>query len=282
MNEGKRTLNVSELCRRSKMSRQNYYKMRKQRASEEVDLEIITELVHDLRAVEPRIGSKRLYIRLEQKFKELDLKMGRDRFHAALKTLNLLVPKLPKAPRTTNSRHNLPIFLNGIKDLEITKKNQVWVSDLTYLRLDGAEPSFSYLALIMDRYSRKIIGYHCGPSLGAETCIKALEMALAAEKGARPIHHSDRGSQYCSHAYVNILKAYLLGISMTEVNHCYENAHAERVIGALKQEFGLGATFKSQGQLDKAVAQAITIYNNVRLHTSLGYQTPASVHNQAS
>ena len=101
-------------------------------------------------------------------------------------------------------------------------------------------------------------------------------------KGRFPIHHSDRGSQYCCHDYVNRLKGRGFSVSMTEENHCYENAYAERVIGILKQEYGLGMTFRSVAQATKAAKQGVWLYNNRRPHTSLKYLTPAQAHSQSA
>ena len=140
-----------------------------------------------------------------------------------------------------------------------------------------------YLSLITDMYSRKIVGYHLGKSLDTKETLKALEMALRNKpKGARPIHHSDRGCQYCSHDYVEALKKGGLIISMTEENHCSENALAERVNGILKQEYGLGCRFNSTNHMHKAVKQAVWLYNTKRPHSSLGLETPEHIHRMAA
>jgi len=169
--------------------------------------------------------------------------------------------------------------LNLVKDRTATKANEVWVSDITYLR---SEEGFLYLALLTDSHSRKIVGYHCADTLEAVGCIRALEMALSSlPKGAKPIHHSDRGCQYCCHDYVMRLNQHGLSISMTETNHSAENAQAERVNGILKNEYALGVPFRTKEQARCAVDQAVLIYNTRRPHTSLGYQIPAVVHSLA-
>ena len=258
------------------MTRSNFYKKRKKRKAREVDEGLILHLVKQERKIQHRLGVRKLHLTLSSDFHEAEISMGRDRLFALLRREDLLVPPLPKTPHTTNSKHALPIFHNEVRGLTPEKPHEIWVSDLTYLR---TENDFSYLALIMDRHSRKIIGYHCGQTLEAVTCLQALEQALSGlPEGRKPIHHSDRGSQYCCHKYVKRLQSKGFIISMTEINHCYENAHAERVIGILKQEYGLGMRFKSHKQLCKAVEQAIDIYNNRRLHTSLGYRTPSQAH----
>jgi len=245
-----------------------------------VDEGLIVSLVKQERYQQPRMGGRKLYHVLKGKMGESGIKIGRDRFFCMLRRQGLTVPRLPRTPRTTQSRHALPVFNNLTVDTEVTQPDQVWVSDLTYLR---TEEGFDYLAIIMDRYSRKIVGYHCGDTLETISCLQALEKALKnLSPGAAPIHHSDRGSQYCSHAYVERLWKNGFQVSMTQENHCYENAHAERVIGILKQEYGLRMTYRSREQVRKAVDQAIRLYNNRRPHTSLNYKTPAMVHGQAA
>jgi len=165
-------------------------------------------------------------------------------------------------------------------ELEPTSPNQIWVSDITYVRL---ESSFVYLSLITDLHSRKIVGHYCSDSLESLGCVEALDRALADLPADRyPIHHSDRGCQYCCHEYIDRLIARGLPVSMTEDNHCYENATAERVNGILKQEYGLHMTFRNIEQARRAIAQAVCMYNNRRPHMSLQYRTPAEVHAQVA
>ena len=187
------------------------------------------------------------------------------------------MPPLPaQQPRTTRSRPNLPVFRNLVAERFVAMPNEVWVSDLSYLR---TREGFLYLSLITDKYSRQIVGWHVAESLEALGCVQALEMALAVlPKAARPIHHSDRGCQYCSHEYVERLERRGLPVSMTESNHCAENALAERMNGILKQEYGLGQEFVSKAQGRAAVRQAVWLYSTQRPHSALGYRTPAEVH----
>jgi len=192
----------------------------------------------------------------------------------------MLVQPLPKSPRTTNSRHSLPVFRNLISKLETTGPNQIWVSDVTYIR---TWEGYEYLTLIMDLHSHKIVGYHCGDSLDAEASLKALDQAMADLPDDRyPIHHSDRGSQYCSHKYVGCLQERSLPVSMTELNHCAENSVAERLNGILKQEYGLGRPFPNRQLARRAVDEAVWLYNNRRPHNSLQNRKPSEVHGQAA
>jgi len=172
------------------------------------------------------------------------------------------------------------VFRNSIKDQKLTGINQVWVSDITYIRT-GQE--FAYLSLITDMYSRKIVGYHLAQTLEAQDTLKALDQALLElPEEASPIHHSDRGSQYCSHEYVQRLQRRGLSISMTEENHCAENSLAERVNGILKQEYYLKHEFRTLEQARQGVDEAIYLYNNRRPHRSLKLRTPDQVHGTAA
>jgi transposase InsO family protein len=259
------------------MSRQNYYARRRVRQAQAVDAGLITELVQAQRRVQPRLGTRKLRVVLQADLAKAGVKVGRDRFFAVLRRGGLLLAPLPREyPRTTNSYHCLPVFKNLIKDQAVTRPNEVWVSDLTYLR---TAESFLYLALVTDKYSRKIVGYHCGDTLEAVGCVRALEMALQdLPAGAHPIHHSDQGSQYCCHEYIAALGLRGLKISMTESNHCAENALAERMNGILKQEYGMGRKFATKAQARPAVDQGIWLYNTRRPHTALAYRMPAEVH----
>jgi transposase InsO family protein len=259
------------------MSRQNYYAQRRRRQRQQVDGDLVERLVQRERFVQPRLGGRKLHHVLKKELAEAGVELGRDRFFKILSERDLLVePKAAVFPCTTHSRHNLPVFTNQIKELELTGANQVWVSDLTYLR---TAEGFMYLALITDKWSRKIVGHHCGDSLEAEGCLKALELALEKlPERARPIHHSDRGSQYCCHLYVDRLREHQLGVSMTEQDHCAENAMAERVNGILKQEYGLGVEFRTKTDALGAAAQGIWLYNTRRPHTALDYRIPDQVH----
>lgn len=273
-------LSVSVLCVKAGMTRQNFYKSREARQRKQVDEQLIKTLVEAERCVQPRIGGLKLHGLLRPELDAAGVSIGRDRFFDVLRNQGLLLEALPKAPRTTNSRHNLPVFGNLVKDMGVTGPHQVWVSDITYIRTQEA---FMYLSLITDMHSRKIVGYHLGRTLEAGETLKALEMALSQlPEGARPVHHSDRGSQYCSHEYVKRLQAHGLPISMTEENHCAENALAERMNGILKQEYYLKDAFRSGRQARKAVDEAVNLYNTRRPHRSLKLRTPEQVHRAAA
>jgi transposase InsO family protein len=262
------------------MSRQNYYARRRQRQRRQVDGELVAGLVRRERRLQPRLGTRKLYHVLQPELQQAGVRIGRDRMFAELRQRDLLLEPVAAAyPRTTQSYHHLPVFRNLVKDLEVHAPNEVWVSDLTYLRTGEG---FLYLALITDKYSRKIVGWNVGDNLEAAGCTRALERALAdLPPERRPIHHSDQGSQYCCHEYVRRLGERGLPVSMTEANHCAENALAERMNGILKQEYGLGSEFGSKRLAQAAVRQSIELYNTRRPHGALGHRFPAQVHQAA-
>ena len=268
---------MRSVCGRVKMSRQNYYARRRQRQRRRVDGDWVAQLVRKERQLQPRIGTRKLQALLKEELAEGGVKLGRDRMFEELRARDLLVKRRRgDYPQTTCSGHDLPVFPNLIGALEVSGPNQVWVGDLTYLR---TREGFMYLSLLTDKASRKIVGYHCGESLETVGCLEALEMALSdLPAGRRPIHHSDRGTQYCSRAYVSRLQERGLTVSMTEKHHAAENALAERVNGILKMENALGLEFATKEQARRSAAEAVYLYNTRRPHTALGYRMPVEVH----
>jgi putative transposase len=262
------------------MSRQNYYATRKRRFKQEVNKKFIVNLANTERRLQPRLGGRKLYFLLKKQFDKNGVAIGRDRFFNVLRENKMLVEKKKKKPRTTNSRHCLPVFHNLIQDMKITAPNQVWCSDLTYI---STQEGFMYASLITDMHSRKIVGAYIGDSLESFGCITALEKALKdLPVDKKPIHHSDRGTQYCCHEYINRLLDNGLKVSMTEINHCYENAMAERINGILKDEYELDHVFSLKKQAVKVFYEAVEIYNYKRPHLSLDYQFPGQVHSKAA
>jgi len=215
---------------------------------------------------------RKLIKSLDDDFTKVNLKVGRDTLFKVLREHKMLTLRKKYSARTTNSHHRFYKYNNIIKGIEVTKSNQVWVSDITYIR---TVKGFCYLALITDMYSRKIVGYDLSDSLELNGCVRALNKAIYQAKDIKQlIHHSDKGIQYCSNVYTQILKRKKINISMTEENHCYENAMAERVNGILKDEFYLDQTFANVAQAKRAAKNAINLYNEIRLHLSLDYKTP--------
>jgi putative transposase len=269
---------VSAVCRRLELSRQAYYQGRHRRECQEVDEATVLKLVAEERRCQPRLGTRKLQVRIGPGLAKAGVTIGRDRLFGILRRHHLLVERQrAEYPTTTNSYHCLPVFRNLVRDREVSRPNEVWVSDLTYLRTENE--GYLYLALITDKKSRKIVGFHCGDTLEASGCLKAMDMALGhLPEGMRPIHHSDRGCQYCSHEYVNKLVDRGLSVSMTETNHCAENALAERMNGILKSEYGLGYRLRSKAVARALVREAVHLYNTRRPHTALGMKTPEEVH----
>ena len=219
---------------------------------------------------------RKLKISLDDEFTKANLKVGRDTLFNVLRQHNMLTLRKKYSARTTNSYHRFYKYNNIIKDMEVTRPNQVWVSDITYIR---TIKGFCYLALITDMHSRKIVGYDLSDSLELSGCVRALNKAIYQAKNIKHlIHHSDRGIQYCSNVYTQILKRKKINISMTEENHCYENALAERVNGILKDEFYLDQVFTETQHAKRAAKNAINLYNEIRLHLSLDYKTPNMVY----
>jgi transposase InsO family protein len=163
-----------------------------------------------------------------------------------------------------------------VKDMTLTASNQAWAADITYIRTDKG---FLYLSLLLDLWSRKIVGFNAGDTLEADVAVRALEMALKELPAeAFPVHHSDRGCQYCSRRYVETLVGRGLPVSMMKEAHCYGNARAERLNGILKQEYGLGCSFRDKGQALAAIKEAVFLYNTKRPHPALNYETPEKTH----
>lgn len=269
-------MNVRALCRAAGMSRQNYYHQRRAREKAAVDETLVVELVRAERRRQPCMGGRKLWHLLEQDLAAARVTLGRDRFFAVLKRQGLLICRRKRTCQTTESRHGFRVYANLAKDLVLRGPHELLVSDITYVR---TEEGFMYLALAMDAYSRKIVGYDCSDSLEALGARRALKMALAQlPAGVRTMHHSDRGTQYCCHEYVAMLEAAGVAISMTQENHCYENAKAERLNGILKQEYGLGDTLAKTDDARSLARQAVMLYNTHRPHTALGYRCPGAVH----
>ena len=217
---------------------------------------------------------------LNNDFHENNLKIGRDQLFNILRKNELLIKRKKYSSRTTNSYHRFYKYNNIIKDVNINRPNQVWAADITYIRTING---FCYLALITDMYSRKIVGHDLSDSLELKGCVRALKKALYHNKNLNDLtHHSDRGIQYCSNIYTKELKRKKIAISMTEENHCYENALAERVNGILKDEFYLDQTFFDVKHAIRATKNAIKLYNSKRLHLSLDFKTPNYVHQNAA
>lgn len=238
-------------------------------------------IVKEIRFKLPYIGIRKLYKMLNNGHYGIPVRIGRDALFKLLRDNDMLSRLRKRYRKTTNSKHSFPSYPNLLKEKTIEQINEVWVSDITYIRLTGGK--FCYLFLTTDYYSRKIIGYALKTSLSAEGALEAFDMA---HRYAKPpsgfIHHSDHGIQYCCKEFVSKLLKNNAQISMTGKDHCYDNAVAERVNGILKQEFGLGKELSDIVAARKLTIEGINLYNNVRLHVSLEYRTPGYIYSRAS
>ena len=241
---------------------------------------VVLTIIKDLRDEIPLIGTRKLLYQLEPHLEEHGIKMGRDQLFDLLRFHGLLIRRRKRMVKTTDSHHWLKKYPNLIVGMVLTLPEHLWVSDITYIRtLEG----FNYLSLITDAYSRKIVGYALNPTLEAKGCIEALEMAVNGRRNLNPftlIHHSDRGIQYCSFEYVNILMKANIAISMTQSGSPYENALAERVNGIIKNEFFPKKIYQNYKEAKKTIARIILTYNERRPHSSINFLTPEQAHSK--
>ncbi len=257
-------------------SRQAYYEYKTEDEQGTIQKTLILKLVSEFRKTLNRSGVPQLRNLLREPLKEHGIEIGRDALYTLLGEHGYLLRYRRRKAYTTNSNHAYRKYPNIIKEMEIIKPNTLWVSDITYIRL---VKGFSYLSIITDAYSRKIVGYRLLASLHATGPIKALQMALAQRNpGGTLTHHSDRGVQYCCNEYVSVLQKEGIAISMTEKGDPYENAIAERVNGILKMELLLDGTFDTFADANQAVAWAVEKYNTIRPHSSIDYLTPELAH----
>lgn len=241
--------------------------------------DLVLQLVHEIRQLLPRVGTRKLHFMINQKLSEHKLDIGRDYLFDLLEKYKLLIRHRKRKAITTNSNHWMRKYSNLIKELQLCRPEQLWVCDITYIRLING---FVYLSLITDAYSHKIVGYNLRKDLSAEGCLTALEMALLNRYYCHSlIHHSDRGSQYCCKAYVDLLCEHNIAISMTENGDPYENAIAERLNGIIKDEFSLYSSQFGFEETAQLIEKSINAYNQLRPHESCDYLTPDQAHQKS-
>jgi transposase InsO family protein len=260
-------------------SRQYYYqhcKEEQQRLLREKD---VLTLVQKERKILTRLGGKKLYHQIKPALAANKIKFGRDKLFKLLGQKQLLIKPKRTYTQTTMSKHWLRKYPNLIKDLVVDAPEQVWVSDITYIKSDEGN---CYLNMVTDVYSRKIMGYAIAANMDTGSMIKAYEMALKNRKtkSNQLIHHSDRGLQYCSQEYVKLSRENGVRISMTENGDPYENALAERMNRTMKEEFGLGRLLPSRQKAFRLTHEAVEIYNDYRPHLALKMKTPDEIHLQ--
>jgi len=269
---------LSRLCRLLGITPQAYYQHGWREQVESVEEELVLQEVLKVRARHRRMGGRKLYEMLEPFMLEHQIKMGRDALFGLLASNHLLVRRKRRSVRTTQSHHWMRKHPNLIKELVPQSPNEVWVSDITYLRIPKG---FLYISLITDAFSHKLMGYHIAESLESLETIQALEMALQQYEPAQKqlVHHSDRGAQYCSADYVKLLQDNGIGISMTQSGDPLENAVAERINGIIKGEYMNLYQITNLAQGKQWLHQAVKLYNDERPHMSIGMLTPEKVHN---
>jgi putative transposase len=269
---------LRELCRLLGYTSQAYYQYRAGVISRTLKEDLLVQQVLHQRRLQPRLGTRKLLVMLQPFMDAHQIHIGRDVLFELLRVHGLLIRRRRlNRPRTTFSGHRLKKYADLAKGFKAIRAEELWVSDITYLNLSKG---FAYLSLVTDVYSHKIVGYRLSDELAADGPVAALEMAVKGRKGDQPLlHHSDRGSQYCSSAYINLLNNHNMGISMTQSGDPRDNAIAERVNGILKQEL-LKEIYPSFRQAGQAVVTAIDIYNRHRPHSSVDMLTPEQAHTQ--
>jgi transposase InsO family protein len=229
--------------------------------------------VKEERKLLPRSGCRKMQKLVNSK---LECKVGRDRLFELLRSKRMLVLRRKKFVKTTYSRHSYAVQPNSFANLEICKVGQAVVADITYIRVGEG---FGYLFLLTDAFSRRVVGWEFSKSMAHTAAVRVLEKARESYDDIRGlVHHSDRGSQYCCHEFLDAMYSLGLVSSMTDADHSAQNAMAERMNGILKDEFFLDICFNSFEQARVAIANAIQIYNTYRPHQSLNWNTPDSVH----
>lgn len=259
------------------ISRQALHKRKNAIQKNNSEKEKICSIVKTVRKYLPRTGTRKLHDLMKHFLSLNGISIGRDRLFTTLREAQLLVRRRKRHFFTTDSKHKFRKYPNKAKDLVLTKPEQLWVSDITYIRTKTGN---LYLSLITDAFSRKIMGYHLAEHLKASGPIEALRMALKNRiyPKQKLMHHSDKGIQYCCDAYVKILNDNEIDISMTSKYDPYENAKAERINGTLKIEFELDEIMPDTAFANREINKTVQVYNNLRPHLSCKMKTPQQMH----
>lgn len=272
------TYSLTSLCRCFGITTQAFYKNQRLVVKKTTQSHIVIDGVESIRHNHKSMGGRKLYDKLKPVMGAHDIKLGRDGFFRLLREYNLLIKRKKRFIPTTNSYHKYRKYPNLIRTLVPEYPNQVWVSDLTYWRVQG---KYYYASFITDLYSKKIVGFQLGDTMEAVHSVKALKNAIANNGNVVPeIHHSDRGIQYCCADYVDLLRKNDIAISMTESGNPLENAVAERVNGIIKHEYLYHYQPKSFLAATRRLAKSVRLYNTDRQHMSIGNLTPSYVHDK--
>jgi putative transposase len=272
LEEGKAAggLSVEKMCQVAVVSRAGYYRSFAQQCPNEEEMmvrSVIQKIVVEHRR---RYGYRRVWFELKHK---LGMVVNHKRVLRLMREDNLLALPRKQYVMTTDSQHSLEIALNLARHMKLTAVNQLWVADITYIRL---REQFVYLAVVMDAYSRKVVGWELSRSLSSELAVRALEQAIVMRQPAPGlVHHSDRGVQYASREYVELLEKHQMVASMSRPGNPYDNARCERFMLTLKQEEIHASAYRDLEHLRENLGDFIErYYNRKRLHSALGYRTP--------
>ena len=266
---------MNALCQMTGMGRAGFYRWRMPRQATPVEMEL-RDRMQKVALASPAYGYRRITAELQQRGFEVNHK----RVLRMMREDNLLCVRRRAFVVTTDSRHNLPVYPNLAREITPMAINQLWVADITYIRLRA---EFVYLAVVLDAFSRRVIGWALGRTLEAELAVMALRMALR-ERQPTPglVHHSDRGVQYASHAYTELLKQHQATISMSRKGNPYDNAACESFMKTLKQEEVYRNEYRDFQDARASIGEFLErVYNQKRLHSALGYLPPAEFENGA-
>jgi putative transposase len=276
-------IGLARLCGWFGITRQAYYQNGWKGIDISIEEDLLLAEITAIRKNHKRMGTRKLYDKLQPFMLEHQIKMGRDALFDLMSSNYMLVRKRKRRIQTTQSQHWLRKYTNLIHGFTPTAPNQLWVSDITYWKING---DHVYISFITDAFSRKVVGFHVAQTLEAVETTQALRMALSGlfkrpESHPNLIHHSDRGVQYCSHEYVKLLQEFHIQISMTENGDPLENAVAERLNGIIKDEYLNDSNVKSIEDAKIVLAHAVNLYNEERPHMSIGNHYPSQVHKQS-
>lgn len=263
------TIVVDRACRLAGVARAGYYRAWMEHEPRAAETEL-RDRIQRISLAHRIYGTRRV----TQALRAEGIVINRKRVQRLMRLDNLLALRKRRFVTTTDSRHTYAVYPNLAEGIEPTAPNQLWRADITYLRL---REGFVYLAVILDGYSRRVIGWELGETLQAELALRALRRALAERPAtAGRIHHSDRGVQYCSAAYVEMLRASGIAISMSRAGNPYDNAMAESFMRTLKCEEVYLREYRDLEDARERIGEFVeSYYNRRRLHSSLGYRTPA-------
>ena len=261
-------MSARRLCEAAQVSRASYYRfVGKVVADQDMELR---NVIQKIAVSMPSYGYRRVRAELKQRGRLVNHK----RVRRLMREDNLLCLRRRSFVRTTDSRHGFPVYPNLAKEMVLTDINQLWVADITYLRL---QTEFVYLAVILDAYSRRVIGWQLGRTLAAELALGALRKALKGRSFAPGlVHHSDRGVQYAAHDYTDLLREHQIQISMSRRGNPYDNAQAESFMKTLKYEEVYRSDYRDEREARSGIGRFLEkVYNQKRLHSALSYVPPA-------